>query len=189
MQAVVTAGPEILNHLPRAELQRLADSACDAPERALLTFATRTRWLGGLASRSCIDGLEAGGQRVDRRHAIDADEPKVLLGGDAAASPAELFFSAIGACLTAVYAVHATLSGIELRSLEVELRGTLDLRGVLGLAEIAPGFPELELRVFIDADTSPEQIRVLHARVLATAPNLYHLTAAIPARAQLVLSD
>src|SRR5688572_7367439 len=68
MQAVVTAGPETLERLPRAELERLAELLNDAPERALLTFATRTRWLGGLASRSTIDGLEAGGQRVERRH-------------------------------------------------------------------------------------------------------------------------
>jgi uncharacterized OsmC-like protein len=188
MQAVVTAERAgTLNGLPLTELHRLSETLREAPERGLLGFQTRTRWLGGLRSRSTLETLGVGGQRLERRHTIDADEPSQILGGDTAPNPQQLLLSCVGACLAAVYAVQASQLGIELRSLEVELVGTLDLRGVLGLAEVPPGFPELDVRVFVDAAASPEQIRVLHERALALSPNMYHLTSAIPARTRLVI--
>jgi uncharacterized OsmC-like protein len=179
--------PVVLNGLPLEQLQQIPGALREAPEQALLGFQTRTTWLGGLRSRSAVDGYVAGGQRIERRHAIEADEPVEVLGGDTAPNPQELLFSAIGACLTAVYAVNASLLGIELRSLEVELRGTLDMRGMLRLADVPMGFPEVSCRVFVDADAAPERIRELHDQVLATSPNFYHLTTAIPARTQLVI--
>lgn len=134
-------------------------------------------------------GFEAGGQRIERQHVVEADEPDQILGGDTAPNPQELFFSEIGSCLTAVYAVHASLLGIELRSLDVALRGTLDMRGVLCVADVPTGFPEVSCRVFVDADASPERIQALHARVLKASPNVYHLTSAVPARTQLVIQS
>jgi uncharacterized OsmC-like protein len=177
----------MFNGLPLIEFGQIPDALREAPEQGLLGFSTRTTWLGGLRSRSTIDGFEAGGQRIERRHVVDADEPLQVLGGDTAPNPQELFFSSIGACLTAVYAVHATMLGIELRSLKVELRGTLDMRGLLGLADVPMGFPEVDCRVYVDASATPEQIQELHARVLRASPNYYHLTTAIPARTQLVI--
>jgi uncharacterized OsmC-like protein len=188
MQAVVTSErADTLNGLPLAELHRIPVALHEAPEQGLLGYQTRTRWLGGQRSRSTVEALEVGGQRLERRYVIDADEPPLILGGDTAPTPQQLLLACIGSCLTAVYAVQATLVGIELRSLEVELRGTLDVRGLLGLAEVPPGFREVDVRVFVDAAASPEQIRVLHARALALTPNIYHLMSAIPARTQLVI--
>lgn len=187
MQAAHATRPTLFNGLPIAELQGIPAALAEAPEQGLLSFSTRTTWLGGLRSRSAIDGFEAGGQRIERRHVVDADEPVQILGGDSAPNPQELLFSAIGSCLTAVYAVHASLLGIELRSLVVELGGTLDMRGVLCVADVPTGFPEVNCRVFVDADATPEAIRDLHARVLKASPNYYHLTTAIPARTQLVI--
>lgn len=176
-----------LNGLPVAALERIRGSVRDAPEQGLLAFETTSRWLGGLRSRTTVNGFEAGGQRLESRHIIDADEPRELLGSDTAPNPHELFLAGIGSCLAAVYAVQATELGIELRSLEIAVRGTLDVRGVLCLADVPPGSPELDIRVFVDALASPEQIRTLHRRVLATSPSFYHLTTAIQARTQLVL--
>ena len=36
-------------------------------------------------------------------------------------------------------------------------------------------------------DAEPEQLQALHEKALKTSPNYYHLTSAIPARAQLVI--
>ena len=188
MVAMTSNLPETFNGLPLAELRQIPEQLREAPEQGLLGFEARTTWLGGLKSRSVIEAFEAGGQRIERRHVIDADEPVQVLGGDTAPNPQELLFSAIGSCLTAVYAVYATQLAIPIRSLRVELRGTLDMRGVLGLADVAPGFPEVGIRVFLDAEATPDQIQDLHQRVLAASPNYYHLTSAIPARTQLVIS-
>lgn len=187
MQAAPATPVRFLNGLPLDDLLAVPASLREAPETGLLTFETSTTWLGGFRSRTLVEGYEAGGQRIERRHQIDADEPLEVLGSDTAPNPQELLFSAIGSCLTAVYAGQASLLGITLRSMRVSLRGTLDMRGVLLLAEVPPGYPEVQCRVFVDADATPEQIQELHTRALAASPNLYHLTVAIPARTQLVL--
>jgi len=187
MQATPATPVRPLNGLPLDPLLEIPAALREAPETGLLTFETNTAWLGGFRSRTQVEGYEAGGQRIERRHQIDADEPLEVLGSDTAPNPQELLFSAIGSCLTAVYAGQASLLGITLRSVRVSLRGTLDMRGVLLVAEVPPGYPEVQCRVFVDADATPEQIQELHARALAASPNLYHLTQAIPTRTQLVL--
>ncbi|HYO94954.1 MAG TPA: OsmC family protein [Polyangiaceae bacterium] len=180
---------DTLNGLPLAELAQVPAALSEAPERGLLTFETRTTWRGGLRSRSEVEAYEAGGERIVRHHRVEADEPEQIFGTDTAPNPQELFFSAIGSCISAMYVVHATLMGIELRSLQIALRGTLDMRGTLGLADVPPGFPEVSCRVHVSADATPERIQTLHAAVLALSPNYYHLTRAIPARTQLVIGS
>lgn len=187
MQRTRPTPARTLNGLPIDPLLELPAALREAPETGLLTFETSTTWLGGFRSRTRIEGYEAGGQRIERRHQIDADEPAEVLGTDTAPNPQELLFSAVGSCLTAVYSAHASLLGIPLRSVRVILRGTLDMRGVLLVAPVRPGCPEVQCRVCVDADATPEQIHELHARALAASPNVYHLTQAIALRTQLVL--
>lgn len=188
MQSTATNQPDVFNGLPLTEFAQIPRDLSEAPEHGILSFETRTTWLGGMRSRSQIDACEVGGQRIERRHVIEADEPPQILGTDTAPNPQELLLAAIGSCMSAIYAIHATMMGIELRSLEVELRGTLDLRGPLGLAEVPRGFPEVRCRVHVDADATPAQLHALHAQALKMSPNYYHLTSAIPARTELVIA-
>lgn len=187
MTAIANTTANTLNGLPLAELGAIPGALAEAPEQGILSFETHTKWLGGLRSRSQVEACEVGGERILRRHSIEADEPTQIFGTDSAPNPQELFLSAIGSCLSAIYAIHATMMGIELRSLEVELRGTLDMRGSLDLAAVPQGFPEVACRVHVEADAEPEQLQALHEKALKTSPNYYHLTSAIPARAQLVI--
>lgn len=179
--------PILFNGLPVAGLQEIAETLGEAPEQGVATFETRTRWLGGMRTRSEVAGFELGGQRIERKHVIECDEPQEIFGRDEAANPQELFLSAIGSCMSAIWAVQATMAGVELRSLEVHMRGTLDLRGSLELADVPQGFPEVSCIVHVDADATAEQLQAIHDKVQKTSPNFYHLTTAIPARAQLVM--
>src|SRR3954471_17662411 len=111
MVAMTSNLSETFNGLPLSELQQIPEQLREAPEQGLLGFEARTTWLGGLKSRSVIEAFEAGGQRIERRHVIDADEPVQVLGGDTAPNPQELLFSAIGSCPTAGLPVYATPPG------------------------------------------------------------------------------
>ena len=78
------------------------------------------------------------------------------------------------------------LMGIELTRLEVETTGDIDLRGFLGIdASVAAGYESLQQTVRIAAD---EQLQEMHAVVLATSPNYFNVTRAIPTRPELVIS-
>lgn len=180
---------EELNGIDVGAFSKVPETFTEAPELAVTRIETRTSWLGGVRSRSEVRALEMGGLRIERSFAIESDEPPQLMGTDTAPNPQELFLSAIGACLTAMYALQATAMGIELRSLAVDLEGTIDLRGPLRLADVPNGFPEVSCRVHVAAEAAPDAIQALHEATLATSPNFYHLTHAIPARAQLVIRD
>lgn len=178
-----------LNGIDLAAFSKIPEIFTEAPEQAVVRFETRTHWLGGVRCRSEVRAFEMGGTRIEREFAIESDEPPQIMGQDTAPNPQELFLSAIGSCLAAIYALHATAMGIELLSLDVDLEGTIDLRGSLQLADVPNGFPELSCRVHVAADAAPDVIQALHEKALATSPNYYHLTRAIPARAQLVIRD
>lgn len=177
------------NGIDVAALEAVPTTLAEAPEQGILSFETRTIWAGGVRSRTEVTGFEAGGERFERRHTIASDEPPEIFGDDTAPNPQELLLAGIGACLSASYALQATMAGIDLRSVEIEIRGTLDLRGPLGLADVPRGYPEVSFRVFVDADATPAQIRELHEQSMQASPNFYHLTSAIPARTQLVIAD
>lgn len=178
-----------LNGIDLEVFGKIPGMLVEAPEQAVVTFETRTKWVGGMHTRSEVSWIEMGGQRMDRSHVIESDEPLELCGTNEAPSPQELILSAVGSCLATIYSIHATAMGIELRSVEVEMRGTLDLRGSLELADVPKGFPEVSCRVHVAANATPDQIHELHEKALRTSPNYYHLTKAIPARAQLVIRD
>lgn len=187
MNAITQQKPTMLNGISLADLEQVPATLAEAPEQGILSFETKTRWMGGVRSRSEVTGFEAGGERFERHHVIESDEPPEIFGSDTAPNPQELLLAGIGACMTATYAMQATLAGIELRSVEVELRGTLDMRGPLELADVPRGYPEVSFRVHVDADATPEQVQALHQQCLRASPNFYHLTEAIPARTQLVI--
>lgn len=176
-----------LNGLPIAGLQEVVENLGHSPDQGVLTFETRTKWLGGMRTRSKVDAFVMGGQRIERTHTIECDEPQQIFGNDDAANPQELLLSAIGSCMSAVWAIQATTLGITLRSLEVQLSGTLDMRGPMDLADIPRGFPEVSCTIHVESDGSRAQLEEIHEKVQKLSPNFYHLTSAIPMRAKLAI--
>ncbi|MEV5646865.1 OsmC family protein [Nocardia sp. NPDC052254] len=116
-----------------------------------------------------------GGFRVDARvrsHTIAFDEPADLTGHDSAPTPHEYLLSAVGACITDGMVLHATLAGIEIRTLNVRVTGSFDniLRWA-GLAEEGnPGFGALEISGTVAADAEPEQLIDLWNRAVSGSP-------------------
>jgi uncharacterized OsmC-like protein len=56
------------------------------------------------------------------------DEPTGFGGTDSGPGPAEILLVALGTCQEVVYCVHASLMGVELESVQCELRAHLELR-------------------------------------------------------------
>lgn len=107
---------------------------------------------------------------------IAVDEPEALAGADGAPNPVEYLLAALGSCLTVGYVVGATARGIELRSLELEVEGTLDLRVFLGLAQGHADYKRIEVATTIESDASAEEFEALHAHVVKTSPVGHTLT-------------
>ncbi|WAC90872.1 OsmC family protein [Mycobacterium sp. Aquia_213] len=130
------------------------------PGKARTTWAAHVTWNGGFTSSS----------RVRQFAAVPSDEPAVLGGGDSAPNPVEQLLAALGNCLAVGYAANATVAGIQIKNLQIDVRGDIDLSVFLGVKEGHAGFESITATVRIDTDGSPEQLEDLHTRVVASSP-------------------
>src|SRR5690606_22237979 len=116
---------------------------------------------------------------------VPSDEPLGLGGEDTAPNPVEQVLGAFGNCLAVGYAANATVAGIELKSLRIDLEGDLDLHAFLGLREGHAGFQSISATVSIEADAPAEAIEELHDKVISTSPVGHTLKQAIPLTVEL----
>lgn len=162
----MTAPTAPVNELDLSPVAALVDKISGDPAAADLSFAARTRWTGGLASVTDV-----------REHGpIEVDEPRSLAGADGAPNPVEYLLAALGSCLTVGYVAGATMRGIELRSLELEIDGTIDLRVFLGLTGGYAGYKRISVKTTIESDGDADAIEALHAHVVSTSPVGHTLT-------------
>ena len=180
----------IINDIDLGALQDLVAEAEAKPAEATLGFEVTTRWDGQFRSESRVGPIRVGnGDVIVRDHVILADEPEEILGSNEAANPQELLMSALNACMTVGYVAGAAKRGITLSKLEIETKGTLDLRGFFALSDaVAPGYPSLQYVVRIAGDGTPDQFAEIHAEVQATSPNYDNLARAIRMEARLELA-
>ena len=179
----------LINGIDVDALRGAIDAISQDPAAGQSRWAIRSEWVGGARSDHHIEGTEIGGERLDRRFTLSIDEPLELCGTNEYANPQEYLLSALNGCMMVGYVAVAALMGIELTRLEVETTGDIDLRGFLGIdASVAAGYESLQQTVRIAADVPDEQLQQLHAIVLATSPNYFNVTRAIPTRPELVIS-
>ena len=145
--------------------------------KAIVGFDVTTRWTGQTRSETIVDGFTMAGERVERSHKIIADEPCELLGADSAPNPQELLMAAFNACIMVGYVAGAATKGVRLDSVEIRTRGTLDLRGFLGLSDqVAPGYEAIDYDVRIRGDGTAEQFEEIHQTVMKTSPNYFNFS-------------
>ncbi|MEV0335636.1 OsmC family protein [Nocardia sp. NPDC050717] len=159
-----------LNAVDLEAVGGLVEAIRQDPGKARTTWGAHVTWNGAFASAA----------RVRSFAAIPSDEPRTLGGGDTAPNPVEQLLGALGNCLAVGYAANATLAGIELKDLRIDLKGDLDLHVFLGLAQGHAGFEKIVATVRLDADATPEQLADLHARVAASSPVGHTLRNAVP---------
>ena len=137
-------------------------------------FRASNTWLGGGHSRTSILGFWGAGQEDASRSQpfeIDGDEPPVLLGGNRAPNAVEAVLHALASCLAVGVAYNAAAQGIEVRNLELDLEGELDLHGFLGLSTaVRPGYQNVSVLCRIDCDAPDDRVEELFGYVQRTSP-------------------
>lgn len=146
------------------------------PRLAQFRFRAHNTWLDGGHSRTSIQGFwGAGAEDTSRTEPflVDGDEPPVLLGANHAPNAVEAVLHALASCLAVGMAYNAAAKGINLRSLELDLEGELDLHGFLGLSEeTRAGYQHVQVSYSVDSDASDEAIEELCGYVQRTSPVL-----------------
>lgn len=169
----VEAGP--LNNVDLAAVGALVSAIQADAAKADTTWAAHVTWTGGFQSQARVRGFDP----------VASDEPSGLGGADTAPNPVEQLLSALGNCLAVGYAANAAAAGIQLDELTVDLKGDIDLRVFLGLADGHAGFESITAKVGIVSPAARADLEALHAKVTASSPVGHSLAAAVPVHVEL----
>jgi len=139
----------------------------DAPQAAKFTWRASCRWQNGTHSQTKIQGFHGLGeeQKHKTEFSFDADHPEVFASEDLGITPIEYVLVGLASCLTAGVASVAQNRGIQLRSVEAKLEGTMDLQGILGIdGDVRNGYDDIKVTFNIDADASKKDIEAIVAQ-------------------------
>jgi uncharacterized OsmC-like protein len=138
-----------------------------APEAAKFKWRASCKWLNGTHSLTKIkdfDGLGQG-QQHKTEFSFDADHPEIFASEDLGITPIEYVLVGLASCLTAGVAAVAQNRGIQLRSVEAKLEGSMDIQGILGIdSDVRNGYDDIKVTFNIDADASKKDIEALVAQ-------------------------
>jgi uncharacterized OsmC-like protein len=130
------------------------------------------------ACREPIAGttVQTGGMRAEGRfgrHIVMIDEPTGFGGEDSALNPAEALLAALASSISVTLRCHAALLGLKIGRIQVDAKGDLDIRGFFDAdPAIRSGFQSIDLKVAMDCDASPEQLKRLMAAMDRGCPML-----------------
>jgi uncharacterized OsmC-like protein len=137
------------------------------PEAAKFKWRASCKWQKGTHSRTTVAGFHGLGQEQKHRteFSFEADHPEVFASEDLGATPVELVLVGLASCLTAGVAAVAQNRGIQLRSVEAQLEGSMDIQGILGVdSDVRNGYDDVKVNFKIDADASQKDIEALVAQ-------------------------
>ncbi len=155
-QAAKRPADDRFNGLDVGALVRTVDAIKHDKTLAKFEFRVSNRWIDGVVNRSEVQGFFGAGAEDRSRSkpfTYISSEPPVLLGNNEGAGAGEFLLHALAACVTTTTVMHAAARGIRIESISTELRGDVDLQGLLDLDKSVPaGFREITVDVDIKAD-------------------------------------
>lgn len=162
---VIEAPVRTVNGVDVNGIFRTIEEVRGDPALAEFRFRADNRWLDGGHNRSTIKGFygcRAEDETRSQPFVLEADEPPLLLGKDAAPNPVEFILHALAACLTTTMVYHAASRDIAIEAVDSHLEGDLDLRGFLGLSDkVRKGYQAIRVRMRVKSQASPETLRQL----------------------------
>jgi uncharacterized OsmC-like protein len=138
-----------------------------APEAAKFNWRASCKWQNGTHSKTAIQGFHGLGaeQKHKTEFTFDADHPEIFASQDLGVTPIEFVLVGLASCLTAGVASVAQNRGIQLKSVEANLEGAMDLQGILGIdSDVRNGYDDIKVTFNIDANASKEDIEALVAQ-------------------------
>jgi uncharacterized OsmC-like protein len=165
--ATMTKKAKVDNGVNVEALLAAREALTKAPEGAKFAFRATTKWVNGTHSRSSVRDFYGLGaeQKHKTEFTFDVDHPEVFASEDNGALPVEVVLVGLGSCLTAGVAAVAQNRGIQLRSVEAKIEGSLDIQGILGIdKEVRMGYDNIKVTFSIDADAPRKDIEAVVAQ-------------------------
>lgn len=163
----------------KAALMQVIGGIQDNHEGAKVVFSANTQLEEGVRCSAKVRDFAP----------IIIDEPPELGGADAGVNPVELVLVALGTCQEIMYGAYASVMGVPLNSVKVNLRGYLDLRGLLSMdAAIPSGYQKITFETEVDSPADTETLMKLVQTVESHCPVMDTLMRAIEVRGQVTIN-
>ncbi|MEH7014117.1 OsmC family protein [Neobacillus niacini] len=160
------------------------------PYNGMIDYKVNLEWLGGTKSKVTTTGIRMGNENLKRNFSFIIDEPEQLLGENTNPTPQEYLLGGMGGCILVGYSVGASVLGITLEKLEVDLEAGLDLRGFLEVNPDSPiGFKNVKYTIRVKGNGTKEQFEHIHQKVIETSPNRATIANQIDVLCDLVIED
>jgi uncharacterized OsmC-like protein len=150
-----------------AALLAAREALKQAPQAARFTWRASCKWQNGTHSQTRVQGFHGLGQEQQHKteFSFEADHPEIFASEDLGITPVEYVLVGLASCLTAGVAAVAQNRGIQLRSVEAKLEGSMDIQGILGIdSDVRNGYDDVKVTFKIDADASRKDIEALVAQ-------------------------
>jgi uncharacterized OsmC-like protein len=86
------------------------------------------------------------------------DEPESAWGTGTGPTPTDYFIASVGFCENVIFARSASMEGLSVDSLETNVRGTWDRRGLFEIGSVAPSFKTITVETRVSTRDSVEKV-------------------------------
>lgn len=104
------------------------------------------------------------------KHQIMIDEPQDFGGDDTAANPLATLLASLAGCENATAQMIAKEMKFEIEGIEFDIKGQLDLQGLMGNPNVSPFFTSIEITAKVMTNESEERLHELHEKVNQRCP-------------------
>ena len=169
------------NNIPVSALSEFVNEVKDAPVEGHVEYGVQLDWQTGTRSLAKALPMKVGEHKVSRDFTWTVDEPRQIMGSNHAPNPQEYLLSGLGACVMVAFTVGASMMEIQIESLKVSVKGTLNLEGFLAIDTSEPiGFDSIELDIEVAGDGTDEQFQQLKEKAMSHSPNAMTLSKGVP---------
>lgn len=175
----MTQKQELLNGVDVERLSQTIHAIKEEPSIARFNFRAKNQWINGGENKTTVSDFYGAGRTHVRSKpfVFTKDEPQILLGNDHGANPVEYALTALAGCVTTTLVYYASAKGVKINKVESTLEGDIDLRGLLDIENVKPGYESIQINFEIDSDASEETLQELieiaksHSPVACTIAN------------------
>lgn len=178
------------NGISLCALSEYANEVREDSREALLRYEIKVDWETGTRARVTPGAMVIGAHKIARKGSWKVDEPRQLLGTNAAPNPQEYLLTGLASCLMVAYVAGATTQGVQLDSLLISVRAELDLHAFLGIHEpISNGFSVIHYEIRVSGDARPQQFEEIRRLAEQQSPNAATLKKAVELKGQVICED
>lgn len=161
----------MINNLNLEALQGYIDLVKSNSSEAIATFGVTANWQDGVATEITTHSKKVGSKKINSQFKYSIDEPLELLGDDKNPNPQDYILGGMAGCMMVGFIAGASGKGIELKNVQLDIVGKLDLRGFLNLdPDVSVGFEKLQFNFKVKGSGTQAQYDEIIQHVSKVSP-------------------